>query len=42
MAYGFKATITIDDTKVSGTGDLTDFPVLISGTYDGTGSEPDL
>lgn len=34
--------ITIDHTKVSGAGDLTDFPVLISGTYDGTGSEPDL
>lgn len=34
--------ITIDNTKVSGAGDLTDFPILISGTYDGTGSEPDL
>lgn len=34
--------ITVDNTKVSGAGDLTDFPILISGTYDGTGSEPDL
>lgn len=34
--------ITIDNTKVSGTGDLTDFPILIAGTYDGTGGEPDL
>lgn len=38
----YRATITIDHTKVSGSGDLTDFPVLISGIYDGTGGEPDL
>ena len=42
MAYGYKASITIDNTKVSGAGDLTDFPVCITGTYDGTGGEPDL
>jgi hypothetical protein len=40
--YSYKRSITIDNTKVSGTGDLTDFPMLISGTYDGTGGEPDL
>jgi hypothetical protein len=40
----YKATITIDNTKVSDadSADLSNFPVLISGTYDGTGSEPDL
>lgn len=42
MAYGYYAEITVDHTKVSGTGDLTNFPILISGTYDGTGSEPDF
>lgn len=41
MAWGYKATITIDHTKC-GTADSSNFPVLISGTYDGTGSEPDL
>jgi hypothetical protein len=40
--YNYRRTITIDNTKVSGTGDLTDFPFLIAGTYDGTGGEADL
>lgn len=34
------ATITILNTQVDD--DLTDFPMLVSGTYDGTGGEPDL
>lgn len=34
------ATITILNTQVDA--DLTDFPMLVSGTYDGTGGEPDL
>lgn len=38
----YRASITIDHTKVSGSGDLTNFPVLVSGTYDGTGGEPDF
>lgn len=42
MAYGYYASITVDHTKVSGDGDLTNFPILVSGTYDGTGSEPDI
>ncbi len=42
MAYAYYGAITIDNTKVSGTSDLTDFPVLVSGTYDGTSSEPDI
>src|SRR3990167_5778401 len=42
MAFSFKASITIDETKVAGSADHTDFPVLVSGTYDGTGTEPDL
>lgn len=41
MAWGYKATITIDHTKC-GTADSTNFPILVSGTYDGTGDEPDL
>lgn len=40
--YLYKAEIVVDHNKVSGSGDLTDFPILISGTYDGTGGEPDL
>lgn len=40
--YTYRASITIDNTKVSGVDDLTNFPVLISDTYDGTGGEPDL
>src|SRR3990167_2791470 len=39
--YLYSATITIDHTKVPNT-DQTNFPVLVSGTYDGTGGEPDL
>jgi hypothetical protein len=42
MAYSKYASITIDNTKVSGSSNLTNFPVLVSGTYDGTGGEPDL
>ena len=42
MAYGYYASITTDNTKVSGSGDFTDFVILVSGVYDGTGSEPDL
>jgi biopolymer transport protein ExbB len=42
MAYGYKASITIDNTKVSGSSNLTNFPMLFSGTYDGTDGEPDL
>lgn len=41
MAWGYYASITVDHTKVS-TADHTDFPILVSGTYDGTGTEPDL
>ena len=36
----YYATITVDNTKVLTT--ETDFPVLISGTYDGTAGKPDL
>lgn len=39
--FTYYATITIDPTKVPNT-DQSNFPVLISGTYDGTGGEPDL
>jgi hypothetical protein len=42
MAFSNYASITIDNTKVSGSSNHTDFPVLISGTFDGTGGEPDL
>lgn len=44
MAYGYYATVTVDNTKVDDTdgADLTNFPVLISGTYDSTDGEPDL
>lgn len=31
--YTYRRSITVDNTKVSGTGDLTDFPVLVKGTY---------
>ncbi len=41
MAYAFPYSITIDHTKCGGS-DSTDFPVLFSGVYDGTGGEPDL
>ncbi len=39
--FSFYSTITVDYTKVSNS-TQTNFPVLISGTYDGTGGEPDL
>lgn len=43
MAFSYKASITIDSDKVGGSsGSLSNFPVLVSGTYDGTGGEPDL
>lgn len=42
MAYAHYASITVDNTKVSGSSNLSNFPVLVSGTYDGTGGEPDL
>ncbi|RLI55063.1 MAG: hypothetical protein DRP09_10915 [Candidatus Thorarchaeota archaeon] len=42
MAYTTARSVTIDNTKVSGSGDLTNFPMLFSGTYDGTDGEPDL
>lgn len=42
MAYAKYASITVDNTKVSGSADLSNFQVLVSGTYDGTGGEPDL
>jgi hypothetical protein len=38
--YSYKATITIDNTKVAA--NETDFPMVIADTYDGTSSEPDL
>ena len=40
MAYSYYAQITVDKTKVGETG--ANFAVLFSGTYDGTGKEPDL
>lgn len=40
-AWEYSRPVTIDYTKVVNT-TQTDFPVLISGTYDGTGGEPDL
>lgn len=42
MAYNYKASLTIDNTKVSGASNHSNFPVLVSGTYDGTASEPDI
>lgn len=40
--YSYYATVTVDNTKVSGSSDHTGFPMLVTGTYDGTGGEPDL
>ncbi len=40
--YGYRRKITIDNTKVSGGSNHSNFPVLISGIYDGTDNEPDL
>ena len=31
--YTYRRTLTVDNTKVSGAGDLTNFPVLVKGTY---------
>lgn len=31
--YTYRRTLTVDNTKVNGTGDLTNFPVLVKGTY---------
>jgi len=44
MAYAGKAQITIDADQVSDadTANLTNFPALISGTYAGSGSDPDF
>lgn len=41
MAYGFKSTLTVDHTQCGAT-DSTSFPVLLLGTFNGTGSQPDL
>src|SRR4030065_2715347 len=41
MAWVNVRTISIDHTKC-GTADSTNFPVLISGTYAGSGTDPDL
>src|SRR3989344_5710035 len=40
--YTFRSTLTVDNTKVAGTANLTSFPMLFTGTFDGTGGEPDL
>jgi hypothetical protein len=40
MAYAFKASLTVNSSQVTGT--LTNFPALVSGTWDGTGGEADL
>jgi hypothetical protein len=42
MAYQYVAAITIDNTKVSGSSNFTDFPVLIKGVYAGSGTDPDF
>lgn len=43
MAYANVKQITIDGSQVGGSsGSITDYPLLISGTYVGTGSDPDL
>jgi hypothetical protein len=41
-AGNYYAKLTIDNTKVAGTGDHTDFPVLVSGIYDGAGRTPNF
>ena len=41
MAYAFKSTLTVDHTQC-GSSDSTSFPVLLLGTFNGTGSTPDL
>lgn len=43
MAFGYYASVTVDADQVGGSsGSLTNYPILIKGTYDGTGGEPDL
>jgi hypothetical protein len=44
MAFSYKASITIDHNKVGTVNntDQTNFPVLVSGTYDGTAGAPNL
>jgi hypothetical protein len=42
MALSKIAAITVDNTKVSGSANLTDFPMLVSGTYAGSGTDPDF
>ncbi len=39
-SFSFSATITVNNSQVPST--QTNFPMLFSGTYDGTGGEPDL
>jgi hypothetical protein len=41
MSFAYKGTFTIDHTKVPNT-NQSDFPVMISGTFDGTGGIPNL
>ena len=38
--YGYYASITVDHSLVPA--NQTDFPVLVKGTYDGAGGEPDI
>lgn len=40
--YGFHGALTVDNTKVIGTVDKTNFIMRVSGTFDGTGGIPDL
>jgi hypothetical protein len=42
MAWGYRASITVDNTKVSGASDLSNFKVLVAGTFAGAGGIPDL
>lgn len=42
MAYANTKALYIDPAQVSGSSDLTNFPVLIKGTYAGSGNDPDL
>ncbi|HLC91716.1 MAG TPA: DUF2341 domain-containing protein [Candidatus Saccharimonadales bacterium] len=41
MAFSYSRTVTIDYTKC-GTANSTNFPILVSGTYDGSGGTADL
>lgn len=43
MAFGYYAPVTIDNTKVGGSsGSMSNYPVLIKGTYAGAGGTADL